>query len=129
VRIKTNVADLIARLQAYKRRQREAFEEAKARYPELEETYRAKVIAALEKEIDRLEHGRPLPPYSGWGYGREQRQGVFVNVGAAPPAKPTRPVLSAVDRRIAELRLSSAQEITIDTDAREWRSVVSPTEL
>lgn len=123
MRITVTVAELIDRLQAYKRRELEAHEQRAAKYPEELALYRDRVERALRRDLAAVVAGKRLPSsYSTYNRGRHSG-GVIVQVGTMPPSKPQRPDFGAVNRRIRELRLSSREEISIDTTGKDWRGL------
>ncbi len=128
MKVKVSKRDLIERVKASRRDQLRKHAERVATYPAERDAYRVAVVEGLRRELRRVEQGGTLPhAYSGW-FGRRDRQvtGVVVEVGSMPPSKPVRPKLTKHAARLHELKLTTADELTIDPWSNDWRSVLAP---
>lgn len=124
MKIKVEVRKLIRSVEESKKRANERYREELAAYPALEEAYRQRVAAALQKTLDRVERGGKLPgPYGHYSRNRYE-EGVVVIVGSMPPKKPAKPTHKKENQRLRELRLTSSPEITIDPWSSDWNGLL-----
>lgn len=124
MKVKVSTSVLIEKVAVAKKTTLHEHKEAVDAFPALADEYRAQLVKALDKALRDAKAGKPFPPAESHYWRGNYIDGVIIDLGVKQPTKPAKPDTSRYDKRMKELRLTSATELSVDSHDNEWRGIL-----